>query len=178
MGQGRSVIFWIDFVVLKRSCFDVLVLCLQSACHYICSRNQYIIVHKDMPILWVKLHTNQVHHANHVIYRKHPDLSHSTHYIVFVDIIAIPKATALTLIKTLVIPIAIGASRCLAIVVLAARSKATNLIVGAPEWAKGSPPLVPAFTTTIWLRDSAEVPVALESDDLRKVYFLCQTSSW
>lgn len=39
----------------------------------------------------------------------------------------------LTLIKTLVIPIGVSASRRLAIVVLAARSKATNVVVGATE---------------------------------------------
>jgi hypothetical protein len=55
------------------------------------------------------------------------------HYFIFIDIVAIPQPNGLTLIKTLVIPITIRASRCLAIVVLAARSKATNVIAGAPE---------------------------------------------
>jgi hypothetical protein len=65
-------------------------------------------------------------------YREHPVLSPS-HYFILIDIVDIPQLNALTLIKTLVIPIVIGASRCLAIVVLAARSKATNVIIGTPE---------------------------------------------
>lgn len=67
--------------------------------------------------------------------------------------------------KSLIVPVAVGTSGALSIVVLIARSKGTIVILSATKLAKGSPPLVPTFT-----RQGAQVPVALDSHQLRKVY--------